>query len=114
MVGPALPRLCPPYARHRNHAVILRCASSSTRLEGWPRVLRRTPSFETPLRGSSGSRFLLLHGPYGTALVSLLPERAHQLVAQRLDQVGQHGAVAGLHEGFDRHARDQLDLAEPR
>lgn len=36
---------------------------------------------------------------------SLLPERAHQLVAQRLHQVRQHGAVAGLHEGTDRHAR---------
>src|ERR1700730_11416594 len=39
-----------------------------------------------------------------------LPERAHQLIAQRLHQVGQHGAVAGLHEGFDRHAGDQLDV----
>src|SRR6266446_9834651 len=43
-----------------------------------------------------------------------LAERAHQLVVQRLDQVGQHGAVAGLHEGFDRHAGDQLDVAKTR
>src|SRR6266403_556491 len=41
-----------------------------------------------------------------------LAERAHQLVVQRLDQVGQHGAVAGLHEGFDRHAGYQPDVAE--
>src|SRR5713226_9401930 len=43
---------------------------------------------------------------------SLLPERPHQLVAQRLDQIRQHGAVAGLDEGFDRHAGDQLGVAE--
>src|SRR5258708_8822639 len=43
---------------------------------------------------------------------SPLAERAHQLVVQRLDQVGEHGAVAGLHEGFDRHAGYQLDVAE--
>jgi hypothetical protein len=41
---------------------------------------------------------------------SPLPERAHQLVAERLHQIGEHGAVAGLHEGFDRHARDDLDV----
>src|SRR3984893_7516290 len=40
-----------------------------------------------------------LHAAAGTTRErdSLLPERAHQLVAERLDQVGQHGAVAGLH-----------------
>src|SRR5882762_5453683 len=43
---------------------------------------------------------------------SLLAERAHQLVAQGLHQVGHHGAVAGLHEGFHRHARNDLDVAE--
>src|SRR5258707_1069087 len=45
---------------------------------------------------------------------SPLPERAHQLIAQRLDQVGQHGAVAGLHKGFHRHPRYQFDVAETR
>src|SRR6266852_547487 len=39
-------------------------------------------------------------------------ERAHQLVAEWLDEIGQHGAVAGLHEGFDRHTGYQLDVAE--
>jgi hypothetical protein len=42
----------------------------------------------------------------------LFPERTLQLVVQRLDQVGKHGAIAGLNEGFDRHARRQLYLAE--
>src|ERR1700716_4118656 len=39
------------------------------------------------------------------------PERAHQLVAERLHQIGEHGAVAGLHEGFHRHAGDDLLFA---
>src|SRR5713101_170543 len=39
-------------------------------------------------------------------------QRAHQLVAEWLDEIGQHGAVAGLHEGFDRHTGYQLDVAE--
>src|SRR6202790_5293154 len=43
---------------------------------------------------------------------SLLPESAHQLIAQRLDQIGQQRAVAGLHKGFHRHAGDHLDVAE--
>src|SRR4051812_5524414 len=43
---------------------------------------------------------------------SLLPERAHELVVQRLHQIGQHGAVAGLDEGFRRHAGDQPGVTE--
>src|SRR6202035_3719851 len=45
-------------------------------------------------------------------LILFFSERPHQLVAQRLDQVGHQRAVAGLDEGFDRHARRQLDRAE--
>src|SRR5580658_2940559 len=37
------------------------------------------------------------------------PERTHELVMQRLDQIGDHGSLAGLDEGLDRHARGQLD-----
>src|SRR5579872_5147030 len=37
---------------------------------------------------------------------SLLAERAHQLIAQGLDQVRQQRALAGLHEGLHRHARN--------
>src|SRR5215470_19267744 len=48
------------------------------------------------------------------APLSLLPERPHELVAERFHQVGDHGAVAGLHEGLDRHARCELDVAETR
>src|SRR3954453_20860815 len=43
---------------------------------------------------------------------SLLPERPHELVVQRLHQIGQHGAVAGLDEGFRRHAGDQPGVTE--
>src|SRR6266702_2959056 len=43
---------------------------------------------------------------------SLLAERPHELVVQRLHQVGQHGPVAGLDEGFHRHAGDHPDVAE--
>src|SRR3954454_20038000 len=43
---------------------------------------------------------------------SLLPERAHELVVQRLHQIGQHGAVTGLDEGFRRHAGDQPGVTE--
>ena len=45
---------------------------------------------------------------------SLLAEGAHQLVVQRLDQVGQQRALPGLHESLGRHARDQFDIAEAR
>src|SRR5712664_1641653 len=51
-------------------------------------------------RGPSTYGSLLSQGQLSRG--SPLAERAHQLVVQRLDQVGQHGAVAGLHEGFDR------------
>src|SRR6266702_1999224 len=43
---------------------------------------------------------------------SLLSEGPHELVVQRLHQVGEHRAVAGLDEGFRRHAGDQLGVAE--
>src|SRR5262249_29405209 len=43
---------------------------------------------------------------------SLLAERPHDLIAQGLHQIGQHGSVAGLHKRFDRHARQKLHVAE--
>ena len=43
---------------------------------------------------------------------SLLPERPHELVVQRLHQVGQHGAITGLDERFRRHAGDQPGVTE--
>ena len=52
------------------------------------------------------------HRWLGAPSPSLLPEHPHQLIVQRLDQIGNHRPVAGLHEGLDRHARHQLDLAE--
>src|SRR6185312_10383492 len=45
---------------------------------------------------------------------SFLPERPHELVLQGLDQIRHHAALAGLNESLDRHAWDELDLAEPR
>src|SRR6185312_11273525 len=40
--------------------------------------------------------------------------RPHELVLQGLDQIRHHAAFAGLNESLDRHAWDELDLAEPR
>src|SRR5438094_6469663 len=65
-------------------------------------------------RDTNGCGYGSRRPPGRLASGSPLAERAHQLVAQRLDQVGQHGAVAGLHEGFDLHAGYQLDIAETR
>src|SRR6185437_8760593 len=45
---------------------------------------------------------------------SFLPERPHELILQGLDQIRHHAALTGLNEGFDRHAGDELDIAEPR
>src|SRR5262245_14658770 len=39
---------------------------------------------------------------------------AHKLVGERLDDVRHDRALAGLNEGFDRHAGDQLHGAQPR
>jgi hypothetical protein len=63
--------------------------------------LWRRPGIHTPCRGYGfrAHRFAMPrndnHCVEG-AIASLLPERAHQPVFQRLDQIGQHGAVAGL------------------
>jgi hypothetical protein len=43
---------------------------------------------------------------------SLFAERAHQLVVQRLDQIGDQRALAGLDEGLDRHARREPGAIE--
>src|SRR5262245_30095377 len=43
---------------------------------------------------------------------SLLAERSHELILEGLHQIRQHRSVAGLHECFDRHARQQLYVAE--
>src|SRR5262245_13232202 len=43
---------------------------------------------------------------------SLLAERPHDLIVQGLHQIGQHGSLAGLHKRFDRHARQELHVAE--
>src|SRR5262245_64764477 len=42
-----------------------------------------------------------------------LAEGAQDLIVQRLGEVGDHGAVVGLHERLDRHSRHQLHVAEP-
>ena len=39
---------------------------------------------------------------------------AGDLIVQRLHEVGQHGAVMGLHEAFNRHSRDQLHVPQAR
>ena len=39
-------------------------------------------------------------------------ERSHELIVQRLEQIGQHRTFAGLDIGFDRHTRGQLDVAK--
>src|SRR5262245_56621535 len=44
---------------------------------------------------------------------SFFPECPHELILQGLDQVGHHGALAGLHESLDWHAWNELDIAEP-
>jgi hypothetical protein len=44
----------------------------------------------------------------------LLPERTHELIVQRLDKVGHRRAVAGLDEGFDRHAGASLTASPSR
>src|SRR5262245_55041920 len=43
---------------------------------------------------------------------SPLAEGAQDLIVQRLGEVGDHGAVVGLHEGLDWHSRHQLHVAE--
>jgi hypothetical protein len=59
------------------------------------------------------SRLICLDLKRAASIEALLfPERPVQLVVQRLDQIGKHGASAGLNEGFHRHARRQLHLAE--
>lgn len=40
-------------------------------------------------------------------------ERSHQLVAKRLGEIGKHGAVTRLHEGLNRHAWNETNVAEP-
>src|SRR5215207_7333363 len=42
------------------------------------------------------------------------PEGARSLVGEGLRQIGEHGAVARLNEGLDRHAGDQAQTAEAR
>src|SRR5581483_8216000 len=79
-----------------------KCLDFRTPAESFAQVLHfECESTSPPSRGRQRSMWS-----------SPLPERAHQLVVQRLHQIRDHGAVAGLHEGFRRHARDQLDLAE--
>jgi hypothetical protein len=41
-----------------------------------------------------------------------LPESPHQLIVQGLNQIGQHGAFAGLDKGFYRHSRRQSHVTE--
>ena len=48
----------------------------------------------------------------GAPTPSLLPEHPHQLILQRLHKIGNHRPIAGLHESFDRHAGNDLDVAK--
>src|SRR5262249_40188998 len=43
---------------------------------------------------------------------SLLAERSQELIVQGLDEIGQHRSIASLHKRFDRHARQELHLAQ--
>ena len=43
---------------------------------------------------------------------SAFAEGARDLVAQRLEQVLQRGALVGLDEGFDRHAGNEANVLE--
>src|SRR5262245_37308938 len=71
--------------------------------------------FEVDPHGEEARSAVSNHeGPSSVTNPSSSPaaERTHKLIAQRLHEIGQHRALAGLHEGFHRHAGDQLDLAE--
>src|SRR5262245_6370398 len=43
---------------------------------------------------------------------SSLPERPHDLIANRLDEIGDHRPLAGLDEAFDRHAGNKRHAFE--
>src|SRR4029079_18371762 len=44
---------------------------------------------------------------------SFFPERPHELILQGLGQIGQNRTLAGLDESLDRHAGNELHIAEP-
>ena len=45
---------------------------------------------------------------------SPLPERARNLLLERLEQILQHGALVGLDEGLGRHSGDEANVLEAR
>src|SRR5580698_4736377 len=78
------------------------------------RALAKQSSLATIRLWIASSPTLLAMTEWDEEASSLLPERAHQLIVQRLDQIGQQRALAGLHESLDRHARYQFDIAQAR
>src|SRR5690606_9542742 len=83
--------------------------------------VRRTPNHLMMLkarlslsRSRRCRRFFATRGRAPAFAILFLAEGAGQLIVEGLHQVGEHGALAGLHEGLDRHAGHQLDVAEPR
>src|SRR6187402_2783127 len=89
---------------------------SASRSAASPMSSRRaSPRAKPNRRANRASHFIENRLQPGEATPrSFLPERPHELILQGLDQVRHHAALAGLNEGFDRHAGDELDLAEPR
>jgi hypothetical protein len=45
---------------------------------------------------------------------SPLPERARNLLLERLEEILQHGALVGLDEGLGRHSGDEANVLEAR
>src|SRR5215831_8217714 len=100
--------ICTPLARSRIPLPSAQCASCSRYLPPVSGRTRMTIAIcqdyraFAPIRAAAYLRVLFL------------PECPLKLVVQRLDQVRDHRAIAGLNEGLDRHAGRQLHLPEFR
>src|SRR5436190_19110919 len=67
-------------------------------------------------RADNSASFLSrsLPGRRNRDVESLFTECARELIVKRFDEIGHHRALAGLHEGFDRHAGNKTHVTEPR
>ena len=79
-----------------------------------PGLLKRHTKDKRPDSGSiaAESDVTLTLGRYSGAIwppnASLFPEGPHDLVGQRLAEVGDHGSLVGLNIDLNRHSRLQL------
>lgn len=80
-------------------------------MEFWLRGSDRSETCKIP--DLEGIRTYDPHIQVSDTLINLLHTHCScDLIAERLDEIGQRGAIAGLDEGLDRHAGEQSKITQ--